>query len=415
MTPLIEVHQVYKRYRIGRGLTNLRELFSIHKELKSKKYYWAIKDVSFEIQPGESLGIIGPNGAGKSTILKILSRVTYPTKGEVHVNGRLSALIELGAGFHPDLSGRDNIYLNGAILGMPRPEIKARFEEIVDFAGIGDYLDTPVKRYSSGMYARLGFAIAAHVNPQVFLVDEVLAVGDYAFQMKCFARMAELRAKGAALIFVSHNMEAVRQVCDRGIVLYRGEAIFQGPASDAVLAYSDAIRASARQTRVEVPIEEGISQRVMTFDAEIEKVQLLDEQGQPVTTITPGQVARVVVDARMNKDVQKPIFSMTIRTPNGHTIYDTTTRWMDIRTPDFVSGDRCQIEFELTMHLLNGEFELGVDIAASDFSHLYDSLERALGFTVVGANGAKGSADLGAKVRISRIDVRETRHGIAEV
>ena len=187
------------------------------------------REVNFELQPGKALGIIGPNGAGKTTILKILAHVTQPTSGEMLINGRLAALIELGAGFHPDLTGRENIYLNGAILGMRKSDIKARFDRIVDFAGIGEFLDTPVvKRYSSGMYARLGFAIAAHVEPQVLLVDEVLAVGDYAFQMKCYARMDELRAAGSSLIFVSHNFEAVRRVCDTGLVMYRGENVFQG-------------------------------------------------------------------------------------------------------------------------------------------------------------------------------------------
>ena len=214
-------------------------------------------------------------GQEKPPFFKLLSRVTRPTSGDINVNGRLSALIELGAGFHQDLTGRDNIYLNGTILGMRRSEITSRFDQIVEFAGIGKYLDTPVKRYSSGMYARLGFAIAAHVDPQVLLVDEVLAVGDYAFQIKCYARMEELRRNGATLIFVSHNLEAVRQVCDRGLVMYRGEAIFQGSAPEAVVAYSDAIRQAARQTQVEVPLEEGLSQRIMTFDAEIERVRLL--------------------------------------------------------------------------------------------------------------------------------------------
>ena len=199
MQPSIVVDQVTKRYRIGTGLTNLRDLFANRKDVSPEKYHWAVNDVNFSLQPGEALGIIGPNGAGKTTMLKLLSQVTKPTSGQIRVNGRLSALIELGAGFHQDLTGRDNIFLNGTILGMKRSEIKARFDDIVDFAGIGNFLDTPVKRYSSGMYARLGFAIAAHVDPQILLVDEVLAVGDYAFQQKCYARMDELRSQGTVI------------------------------------------------------------------------------------------------------------------------------------------------------------------------------------------------------------------------
>ena len=415
MVPLITVNKISKRYRMGRGLTNIREIFSIRRELSKKKYYWAVNEVSFELQPGEALGIIGPNGAGKTTILKILSNVTHPTHGEILIKGRFSALIELGAGFHPDLTGRENIFLNGTILGMKRSEIKARFDEIVDFAGIGDYLDTPVKRYSSGMYARLGFAIAAHVDPQVLLVDEVLAVGDYAFQLKCFARMEELRTKGTALIFVSHNMEAVRRVCNRGLVMYRGKDIFQGPAAEAVVAYSDALRESARQSQVEVPLEGGLSQRVMTFDAEIESVKLLDEEGQPVTAIHSGKPARVVVEAKFNHDVHSPIFSLTIRTPDGRVVYDTTTNWMKIKTPDFCANDRCRVEYALNLPLLEGEYELGVDIAASDFSHLFDSLERAIGFSILGSDAAKGLVDLGAKIHIQKIAQFETQYGRSEI
>ncbi|HMN30112.1 MAG TPA: ABC transporter ATP-binding protein [Caldilineaceae bacterium] len=378
-------------------------MFSVGKSSQSQTYHWALKNVGFELQPGEALGIIGPNGAGKTTMLKLLSRVSVPTSGSIAVQGRLSALIELGAGFHGDLSGRENIFLNGTILGMKRADIKARFDDIVAFAGIGKFLDTPVKRYSSGMYARLGFAIAAHVDPQVLLVDEVLAVGDYPFQMKCYARMDELRKKGTTLIFVSHNLEAVRQVCDRGLVMYRGEAIFQGTAADAVVAYSDAIRESARQTTSEVPGEEGLSQRVMTFDAEIERVRLLDTQDQPVSVIQSGMPARVAMDVVFKKDVSDPIFSMIIRTPDGRIVYDTTTRWMHVRTPDFQAGERYRVVFALDLPLLSGVYELSVDIAASDFSHFYDCIEQALSFSVVGTNGAKGLVDLGAKVGFEKV------------
>lgn len=400
MNSSIHVNQISKRYRIGRGLTNLRELFSSRKTSDAKKYHWAVKDINFSLEPGEAIGIIGPNGAGKTTILKLLSSVTKPTSGEISINGRLSALIELGAGFHPDLTGRDNIYLNGTILGMRRADIKARFDQIVDFAGIGEYLDTPVKRYSSGMYARLGFAIAAHVDPQILLVDEVLAVGDYAFQQKCYARMDALRKAGTSIIFVSHNMDAVRRVCERGLVLYRGEDIFHGTSAEAIIAYSDALREAARNTQVEIPKEEGISQRVMTFEAEIEKVFLKDKRGQPVTVVTSGQSASVIVEALVEKEIHAPIFSLMIRSTDGSILYDTTTNWMGIQTPDFKKGDRIQVEFEIYIHLLQGEYDIGVDITTSDFSRFYDSLERALSFSVVGPDSAKGVANLDAKIRV---------------
>ena len=319
------------------------------------------------------------------------------------VNGRFSALIELGAGFHQELTGRENIFLNGTILGMSRSEIKARFDEIVDFAGIGKYLDTPVKRYSSGMYARLGFAIAAHIDPHVLLVDEVLAVGDYAFQMKCYAKMEELRRSiGTALVFVSHNLEAIRRVCDWGLVMYRGEAIFQGGAAESIAAYSDALRQAARETQTEVPAEEGLSQRVMTFDAEIDGVSMLDSESHPAAVFQSGAPASVVVDVLFHKDVSQPIFSLIIRTPDGRVVYDTTTSWMNIETPNFVAGERCQVKFDLNLTLLDGTYEVSVDIAAADLSHFHDLLEHAMGFSIVGADGAKGLADLGAKVLIIR-------------
>jgi ABC-type methionine transport system ATPase subunit len=285
---------------------------------------------------------------------------------------------------------------------MRRSDIKSRFDEIVDFAGIGSYLDTPVKRYSSGMYARLGFAIAAHVDPQILLVDEVLAVGDYAFQQKCYARMDELRSRGTSLILVSHNMEAVRRVCEKGLVMYRGEDIFQGTSAESVVAYSDVLRETARKIQSEVPVEEGISQRVMTFDAEIEKVSLRNEQDEVITVAESGKPAYVAIQVRFNKNVSNPVFSLVVRTPDGRVVYDTTTRWMQIQTPDFSAGEVCEVRFKLNMVLLDGEYEMGVDIASSNFSHFYDSLERAMGFSVVGSNGAKGLANLEARFVISK-------------
>jgi lipopolysaccharide transport system ATP-binding protein len=399
----ILVDQVSKRYRIGRGLTNFRELFSPRKVSKHQKHHWAVRDVSFQLGPGEALGIIGPNGAGKTTILKLLSQVTRPTSGQIHLNGRFSALIELGAGFHPDLTGRENVFLNGAILGMKKSEIKARFNEIVEFAGIGEYLDTPVKRYSSGMYARLGFSIAAHVDPQILLVDEVLAVGDFAFQQKCYALMTELRSKGTTLIFVSHNMEAVRRVCEKGIVMYQGENIFRGTAAEAVVAYSEAIRQAAKKSEQEVPAEGGLSQLVMTFDAEIERVSLLDGAGNPVTILHSGQSAIVAVDVFFRKNVCQPVFSMTIRTIDGRMMYDTTTSWMNFQTPDFSTGERCRVEFAINLPLLENEYQLGVDVSPSDFSVYYDRLERATNFIIEGNEGAKGLVDLGARITIHKI------------
>jgi lipopolysaccharide transport system ATP-binding protein len=231
--------QELTRYRTLReSLSSLvRSPFGGRGKGEERDEFWALKDVSFEVQPGEVVGIIGRNGAGKSTLLKILSRITKPTTGRVHLNGRVGSLLEVGTGFHPELTGRENIYLNGSILGMSRKEIDRRFDEIVAFAEVERFLDTPVKRYSSGMYVRLAFAVAAHLQPEILIVDEVLAVGDAAFQKKCLGKMQDVAKHGRTICFVSHNMPAVLQICRRAIVVRQGEIIFDGSAQEATDYY----------------------------------------------------------------------------------------------------------------------------------------------------------------------------------
>ncbi|MBC7426934.1 MAG: ABC transporter ATP-binding protein [Bacteroidia bacterium] len=201
--------------------------------------YWALKGIDFEIHKGDSVGIIGKNGAGKSTLLKILSRVTTPTTGKININGRIASLLEVGTGFHPDLTGRENIYMNGAILGMGRLEIKSKLEEIIEFSGVDKYIETPVKRYSSGMYVRLAFAVAAHLEPEILIIDEVLAVGDAEFQKKCLGKMSEVSNDGRTILFVSHNMGAVSELCNKAIVLSKGEIIFTGDSASGISTYTN--------------------------------------------------------------------------------------------------------------------------------------------------------------------------------
>jgi len=200
-------------------------------------YVWALRDINFEVKQGEVLGIIGKNGAGKSTLLKILSKITSPTVGSVKIKGRIASLLEVGTGFHPELSGRDNIYLNGAILGMTKNEIKSKFDEIVDFSGVERYIDTPVKRYSSGMYVRLAFAVAAHLEPEILIVDEVLAVGDAEFQKKCLGKMKDVAGQGRTVLFVSHNISSIRQLCQKGLLLNNGTVELAGSAEDVIRHY----------------------------------------------------------------------------------------------------------------------------------------------------------------------------------
>jgi len=210
-----------------------------------KETFWALKDVSFDIKKGEVVGIIGRNGAGKSTLLKILSRITEPTTGQVELWGRVGSLLEVGTGFHPELTGRENVFLNGAILGMARSEIRKQFDAIVDFAGVEKFLDTPVKRYSSGMYVRLAFAVAAHLNSEILIVDEVLAVGDAEFQKKCMGKMQDAAHGGRSVLFVSHNLNAVSRLCSRAVVLRKGELQFDGTIPEALSLYSSQVSPSA--------------------------------------------------------------------------------------------------------------------------------------------------------------------------
>ena len=260
--PIVSVRHLAKHYTLGRAARHdtLRDRLthglargirtltgrSQSREAGEETSFWALSDVSFEVHQGEALGIIGRNGAGKSTLLKVLSQITEPTRGEARIRGRVASLLEVGTGFHPELSGRENVFLNGAILGMSRAEISRKFDEIVAFAGVEKFLDTPVKRYSSGMYVRLAFAVAAHLEPEILIVDEVLAVGDAAFQKKCLGKMGDVAKQGRTVLFVSHNMTAVQSLCRRALMLSGGELITDGPVGQVITRYlQDAQGASA--------------------------------------------------------------------------------------------------------------------------------------------------------------------------
>ena len=393
---------VSKRYRLGSSVPALRNLFSIRQRPQAERYHWALKAVSFDLKAGEALGIIGPNGAGKTTILKLLSRITHPTSGRIQLNGRFSSLIELGAGFHPELTGRENVYLNGTILGMRRDEIKARFDQIVEFAEIGQYLDTPVKRYSSGMYARLGFSVAAHVEPDILIVDEVLAVGDMAFRKKCYEHMLQLIRSGTTLVFVSHDFSAIQKVCPACLVMYRGILAFRGTAAEATAEYSNILRrAASEKQNIPVPDEHGLSQMVMSREAVIEEVQMLHQGGQPGQLFNSGESVRVCVRVSFHEDVQSPVFACTIRHPEGQIAYNYTTHWANVSTPDFKAGTTALIEYQLKLNLVADTYHLGVDLARHDLSSYYDRLDRALDFVVTGGDGARGIADLEANFAVT--------------
>jgi lipopolysaccharide transport system ATP-binding protein len=279
----LEFDGVWKKFKRGEFHDSLRDLIPAltktffsrdgHGDLEEREF-WALRDVSFQVRRGEAFGIIGANGAGKSTALKLLSRILRPNRGRITAHGRLSALIEVGAGFHPDLTGRENVYLNGSILGMKRKEIAGKFDEIVEFSGIGDFIDTPVKRYSSGMYARLGFAVAAHVDPEILLVDEVLSVGDMQFQEKCFDRMRRVVSSGTTVIFVSHNLQAVQMLCGRTLLLGGGKQVKLGETRSVLTRYVEMLQGGDDYC-------EGGNL--------ISNVHLENGRGEVVDTLVPGE------------------------------------------------------------------------------------------------------------------------------
>ncbi|HET9705588.1 MAG TPA: ABC transporter ATP-binding protein [Vicinamibacterales bacterium] len=274
--------------------------------------FWALQDVSFDVRRGEVVGIIGRNGAGKSTLLKILSRITEPTSGRVELDGSVASLLEVGTGFHPELTGRENIFLNGAILGMSRVEIARKFDAIVAFAEVERFLDTPVKRYSSGMYVRLAFAVAAHLEPDILIVDEVLAVGDAVFQEKCLAAMKDVsRSRGRTVLFVSHNLGAIQSLCESAMVLSQGRVSFRGGVEEAVRTYlhKDSARA----------VVDDLSQclRTGTGEARVLSVRLEDDEGRPASHFRMGEPLTVVVTARFQSPVQDPTFGVNVVTDTG--------------------------------------------------------------------------------------------------
>lgn len=282
---------------------------------------WALKDINFEVKQGEVLGIIGKNGAGKSTLLKILSRVTGPTIGDIKVRGRIASLLEVGTGFHPELTGRENIYLNGAILGMTKQEIKSKFDEIVDFSGVERYIDTPVKRYSSGMYVRLAFAVAAHLEPEILIVDEVLAVGDAEFQKKCLGKMKDVSGQGRTVLFVSHNMAAVKGLCTQGIVLQNGSLVFSGTSEDAIDKYTHTSNSLA-----EMPITER-TDRKGNGKLKIIDIKFVNENGSSVSELTSGEYYRIQIyfNKNQNIDIKNLFFGLQFMNENDEIVTTIAT------------------------------------------------------------------------------------------
>jgi lipopolysaccharide transport system ATP-binding protein len=325
MKPIIKVHHLGKSYKIGTrqpAYGTLRDAIvgavrSPLKRLRNRREtetIWALKDVSFEVMPGEVLGIIGQNGAGKSTLLKVLSRITEPTTGRVELYGRIASLLEVGTGFHPELTGRENTYLNGAILGMKRSEIERKFDEIVAFAEIDEFLDTPVKHYSSGMYMRLAFAVAAHLEPEILLIDEVLAVGDVAFQSKCLGKMGEVARHGRTVLFVSHQMSAIARLCPKAFLLGHGGIVQQGETQSVIDYYMNAISSEARgQFR-------GLQSDKDMF---ISSAEALDSRGGAKNYFSHKESIVIAITCRINRWTRNSLMGFSVRDHRGRKVFTT--------------------------------------------------------------------------------------------
>lgn len=393
----IKLEKVSKQYRLGEtGYRSLREdiVNIFRRRNNSTQYFYALRDVSFELERGEAVGIIGPNGAGKSTILKLLSGVTRPSSGTVMTKGKIGALIELSAGFHPELTGRENIYLFGSIIGMKRSYIDHRYEEIVEFSGLAKFIDTPIKRYSSGMYARLGFSVSAHLDPDILLVDEVLSVGDYLFQDKCINKMKEYKDSNKTIVYVSHNLDSVRKLCSRAILLDEGQIAYEGGVEQAIGEYY--IRFSEGQRD-----KQRSSEAIDLIDK-----KLTDSSGQPRTIINSGEKIRFELTLKTRTDLKDVYFSIFIRHSSGMVVYDTSSDLLLGTRHSYLSNQKISLKYDFSMNLLRDNYTLGCNIHGSlnGGSSEYIFYENNIfAFTVKDNISHQGIANLDAKCSVDLI------------
>jgi lipopolysaccharide transport system ATP-binding protein len=393
--PAIRVEEVSKWYRLGTERSHtallyeqlgeaLRAPFRVARRRRSPERaeprddgIWALRDINFDLRKGEALGLIGRNGAGKSTLLKLLSRITLPTHGRLELRGRIATLLEVGTGFHPELTGRENIYLNGAILGMKRAEIAKKYDEMVEFSGVERFLETPVKRYSSGMFVRLGFSVAAHLDPDILLVDEVLAVGDTEFQGKCLGKMRDAASQGRAVVFVSHNLAAVQRLCTRALLIEGGEIQMDGVPDQVVERYMAITRPGSGGGVATIP--ENVD-RVGSGEARLRRVVLHDAARNPVDTVGFGQPLRVTATYEVLAPLADVYFEVGIFSADGTRF--ATAQSVDCGRPSLdVSDGWCEVSAEISLDLLPHEFHLGLGVHRMTGATI-DTVERALSFTV---------------------------------
>lgn len=386
----IRFGNVTKKYKLGFKKESLRDIIpgffkNISKrnnKENNKGEFLALNNVNFDVKKGEILGVIGQNGAGKTTMLKLLSKITIPTSGTIEVNGKMSALIEVGAGFHPDLTGRENIYLNGTILGLKRREIEKKFDQIVEFAEIEKFIDTPVRHYSSGMYVRLGFSISAHIEPEILLIDEVLSVGDMRFQMKCLKVMEELKKRGTTIVFISHNLFTVRGLCSRVIFLSKGRIVEDGEPEKVINTYKissfdDTKNSTAKEA---LSISES-GENASEGEVVIKGVEFLDSNGNPENKFIKGDKVILRVKYNAKKKVKSPVFGILICRADGVHCYRTDT-WIDRVLIKEIEGEGFIDVIYHKIILLSGKYYVNAGIYEKLSIAPYDYLEKISEFEI---------------------------------
>jgi len=373
--PAIVVDGLSKRFRLYHDRNQTLKAAVMRGRRARYEEFWALRDVSLEIAQGATYGFIGTNGSGKSTLLKCLARILVPDEGVVHTRGKVSALLELGAGFHPELSGRENVYLNGSILGLSKFELDRRFDDIVAFAGLERFIDTPVKNYSSGMYVRLGFSVAINVDPDILLVDEVLAVGDEQFQRRCNERFADLRAQGTTIVIVSHSLGSVRAMCDEVAWIDQSRLRSIGPAGDLV----DEYLAEVHEDRSDEVHSTG--SRWGSGEVRLERLEVLDHEGRATDDVRTGEAVTFRLHYDAAEPIEHPTFSVELHTIEGVLLTNPSAREAGL-SPDQVKG-RGAVDLVVDrLPLLPGTYDLSATVADEASLHVYDSRHRALRFDV---------------------------------
>lgn len=358
--------------------------------------FWALRDISFSLEKGETLGLVGPNGCGKSTLLQIVCGILPPTTGRVVARGRIAALLELGAGFNPEFTGRENVFLNGEIMGLSRSEISRAFPSIEAFADIGAFINRPVKEYSSGMYVRLAFSTAIHVDPDILVVDEALAVGDAVFANRCVRKFEELRRRKVTVLFVSHDLGLVKQLSDRAILLLGGRIEAAGAPKDVINRYIGLV---LEKQRVERDGNEPVQGSFRHGDgtSEILSVELLNDAGEPARAVQSGAVATIRIRSLFRQAKSDPMVGILIRTRIGMDVYGTNTRLEQVSLGDFAAGDTLEVDFRFHCWLAPQEYTLTVATQHADGSS-HDWVDEAVAFEVVDAKNVAGVANLRAEV-----------------